>query len=946
MVRGLKCLALCLCVVGTIAAVGHADLIGHWKLDEGSGEVAADASGNGHDGTLMGGVTWADGYFDGALEFAGGGQKVDIPHSQQLNPEDEFTVSLWANVDATGTGHRSPVTSRDDFPQRGYIIYVEPGNTWQFWTGTGAAWNNTPGPAAVAGEWTHVTATYANEQKGFYINGEQVGQSTASFSPNTQQVLRIGGGATEGDGNYFFVGLIDDVRVYDHALSEGQMAAVMAGEPYPFAAAPTPGVGTMIESTQVTLEWSPGELATTHHVFVGEDAEAVAAATVDDAETFLGATTETQMSIGTAGGAYPDGLTPGQTYYWRVDAVDETNPESPWKGEVWSFWVQPVTAWDPEPTDAAIYVDPNQDLSWAGGQGVLFHTVYFGESREEVESATTDGWMTGEPTYDPGPLKPDTTYYWRVDEFSQTGTHKGSVWSLTTLPEIAVTDPDLLAWWKLDEGVGRTVVDWSGYGHHGELAGDPQWVGGYAGGGLAFDGSGDYVDFGTPADLYQPENYTYCAWFKVGRNVFGNSGAQYLLCIGSRSDLVLGVEDSVGENGDLSLHYYDTSPGFSALGVGQVVWSSEQWHMVAATKEAGVGHKIYLDGELMNSDSNTNNDNYATTRMISLGARGWTNPNVAFFNGTLDEVRIYNRALTEQEIQDLLVTDPLLAGDPVPSRDAVVDIREADSLQWSAGSGADSHDVYLGTDRATVVAADRDSSAFLGNQPGTSLSLDGLVVFDGGDYYWRIDEVEAGGTVDEGDVWKFTVPSYLIVDDFESYTHDMDADEAIFQTWIDGVENGTGSFIGYENSTGGTFGETVVVYEGGQAAPLQYDNASSPYYSEVFRTWPTSQDWTAGGADTLVVYVQGQSDNAPVPLYVAIEDTAGNLAVVDYGDESVVTSTQWVEWPIALDRFSGVDASSIKTMYIGLGDRDNATPGGTGLIYVDGIRVIKADTTE
>jgi len=201
----------------------------------------------------------------------------------------------------------------------------------------------------------------------------------------------------------------------------------------------------------------------------------------------------------------------------------------------------------------------------------------------------------------------------------------------------------------LDEGAGRNVVDWSGHGHHGTLGGNPQWVDGFFGGALAFNGSTDYVNFGTPADLYLPRSYTYCAWFKVGKSVFGNSGAQYLLCDGSRSDLVLGVEDAVGVNGDLSLHYYDTAPGFHAVGVGQVIWHVDEWHLVVATKNA-TGHKIYLDGELKNSDTNVNNDNYATTRMISLGARAWTNPQVAFFNGALDEVRVYNRALSDDEI--------------------------------------------------------------------------------------------------------------------------------------------------------------------------------------------------------------------------------------------------------------------------------------------------------
>ncbi|MHC4569094.1 MAG: LamG domain-containing protein, partial [Planctomycetota bacterium] len=211
-----------------LAANASAGLVAHWKLDEGSGTTAVDATGNGHDGTLIGDPQWVVGYSDGGLQFAGSPDKVDIPHSPDLNPENEFTVSVWANLDPAGSGHRSPVTSRDDGPQRGYIIYCTPANTWQFWTGTGSGWDSAGSPAVALGEWTHVAATYSGGAKKLYINGELAGESTTTMPPNTAQVLRIGAGATEGDGNYFFVGTIDDVRIYDHALTEAEIAKLAA----------------------------------------------------------------------------------------------------------------------------------------------------------------------------------------------------------------------------------------------------------------------------------------------------------------------------------------------------------------------------------------------------------------------------------------------------------------------------------------------------------------------------------------------------------------------------------------------------------------------------------------------------------------------------------------------------------------------------------------------
>src|SRR5690606_20514414 len=97
------------------------------------------------------------------LSVDGNGDKVDIPYAAALNPP-AFTVSCWAWPDSAGTSHRSPITSRDDAPQRGYILYIEPGNTWQFWTGTGTGWNTTTGAAAQFDEWNHVTATFVDGQ--------------------------------------------------------------------------------------------------------------------------------------------------------------------------------------------------------------------------------------------------------------------------------------------------------------------------------------------------------------------------------------------------------------------------------------------------------------------------------------------------------------------------------------------------------------------------------------------------------------------------------------------------------------------------------------------------------------------------------------------------------------------------------------------------------------
>ena len=114
--------------------------VGYWRLGESSGTVAKDAAGA-NDGTISMALPRTSRRAGGDTNTAAGFSavkqtKVDVPWSATLNGPT-FTIECWAKVAAGSGNYRSPLTSRADSPQRGYIFYAEPGNTWQFWTGTG-----------------------------------------------------------------------------------------------------------------------------------------------------------------------------------------------------------------------------------------------------------------------------------------------------------------------------------------------------------------------------------------------------------------------------------------------------------------------------------------------------------------------------------------------------------------------------------------------------------------------------------------------------------------------------------------------------------------------------------------------------------------------------------------------------------------------------------------
>jgi len=430
-------------LISGFASHASAKLIAQWKLDEGSGTIAVDATGNGHDGTLEGDPQWITGYYGGALQFAGSPDRVVVPYDPQLNPEETFTVSVWANVEPGSSGWRSPITSRDDYPQRGYIIYAGTDGNWQFWIGTGGGWSNAAGPPIVTGEWTHVAATYSPGEQKLYINAELVGEASGTISLNEQQYLSIGAGRTDmPQGDYFYAGMIDDVRLYDHVLTGDEIGTSMEnqGGAIPKAYGPDPANGALHEDTWITLSWRVGDFAVSHDVYLGNVYQDVEDAT-QDSDVFRGNQVATFFVAGFPGFPYPDGLVPGTTYYWRIDEVNEADPNSPWKGDIWSFSIPPKTAYNPNPADGAEFMDPNTvTLTWTAGYGAILHTVYFGDDYDQVDNAD-GGTAQGTITYDPGPLEREKVYYWRVDEFDAVATYKGDVWSFSTAGAVGNPQP-------------------------------------------------------------------------------------------------------------------------------------------------------------------------------------------------------------------------------------------------------------------------------------------------------------------------------------------------------------------------------------------------------------------------------------------------------------------------------------------------------------------------
>ncbi|HUV65402.1 MAG TPA: PA14 domain-containing protein, partial [Sedimentisphaerales bacterium] len=772
------------------------------------GAMVPDESGKGHNGTVCGdvsacpaGIKWY-----GAAEFLGewgptGYSYLDLdsPHYPAVDiPRSAITLAAWVECRQTGKDHAILSCRAAD---NTWVIHPQINNNetfrWLLRAPGGVTIFNLNGVGKHGwDEWLHYAGTYDSATgKGIlYINGEVVASIDV---PLGQPIADWGTGARVGyniDNARPFTGVMDELYLYTRAMSQAEIKDLMVSDGLPTekASHPWPANGAELDTPGTDLLWLPGAYAVSNNVYFGERFEDVNNGTGD---TFKGNQTEAKFSVA--------GLTWGTTYYWRIDGVNAADPNSPWKGNVWSFLLRPQTAWNPDPADGAKWIDSNADLSWSPGRGAVTHSVYFGESLDDVNNAAGAPSQT-ETTYKPaGPLGFEKVYYWRVDEFDGSATHKGNVWQFSTMRsdsgikgEYYTEDFKTLVLTRKDPGIN---FNW------GAAAPDPQVP-------------ADNFSVRWTGELEVPftSDWTFTAncddWVRLwvdNQLLFDKWGQQ------SGVEWIGTINLAQGQKYSIVMEYYENTGDARAT----LYWNSPYWLSP-----------------------------YQPKQVIPQGA----------------------------------FSLPLRARSPKPANGAA-DAKDAAVLSWTAGDTADKHDVYFGTDQAAVEGA---TTATAGIYRGRQ-ALDAATYTPaeaplewGRTYYWRIDEVEAGGvTVHKGNLWNFTVGEFFVVDDFESY-NDIDppdpASHRIFEAWIDGYSTPTtnGALVGNEIPP---YTERANVHGGDQAMPLSYSNVFKSSEATLTlspgRVIRPGQDWTRNGVGELSLWFRGLAANAPERMYVVLNGT-------------------------------------------------------------------------
>jgi hypothetical protein len=290
---------------------------------------------------------------------------------------------------------------------------------------------------------------------------------------------------------------------------------------------------------------------------------------------------------------------------------------------------------------------------------------------------------------------------------------------------------------------------------------------------------------------------------------------------------------------------------------------------------------------------------------------------------------------------------------PYP-QDGATDVAQPLILNWAPGAPGRGrsalYHVYLGEDleavkNATIGSPEYKSSTDLGSESYDPGKLEWDTT-----YYWRIDEVNNASPDSPwtGILWSFTTANFLIVDDFESY-NDLDPADPESNR-ITPTNGSTVSILSdidpYFNPD--LWGFNVPGVHGGEwSMACFYDNTTAKY-SEATMTLVWPRNWTQDGVGVLSLWFNGDPDNAPEPMYVALANVNGPPAMVYHDNPDAALIEAWTEWRIDLQAFAvqGVNLADVDTISIGFGDKNNPQPGGWGTMSFDDIRLYRSPKPE
>jgi hypothetical protein len=885
-----------------------ADLIAYWPLNGDAKDVV-----DGHDGTLVGGASFVVDPIRGmVLSVDGVNGHVEVPHSNDMvfSSTDSYTIMAWVYLEALpGSWQTVMAKSRDQGTH--YGIWITDSGEWM-----GGGWENRGSPA-ITQVWVHLAYVQDGDVgTGLtYINGS-VDWSGGTRDGTGAGDFWIGGAKSVTE---FLRGMIDEVRVYNNALTEEEIQIIMlsGAEGYPYSSSPLPKDGAIHTETWASLSWRGGDFAVSHDVYFSDNFEDVNDGTGD---AYKGNQTSVYFVVGFPGYAYPDGLIPGTTYYWRIDEVNEAEPNSPWKGEVWSFSIPSKSAYSPIPANGAELVDLNVELTWTPGLGAKLHYIVFGDDFEEV-SNTEMGVINGTATYNPGKLKLAKTYYWRVDESDGLNTYKGEVWSFTTAGAVSGPNPangavDVKPTQILTWNAGAVAAS-----HEVYFGTDADAVKNATKASPAYKGTKTLGE-----ESYNPGkltlNTTY--YWRIDEVNDASPDSPWIGNVWSFTTgdyfVIDDFEDyDAGEN-QIWYSWHDglgygapgTADYYAGNGTGAAVGDENTLSYTEETIIHGGGHSMPLA-----YDNNKQGfSKYSEVELTLSNVRNWTLDGVG-------ELSLWFRGY------------PASTGSFVESPAGTFTMTGSGTDIWDLGTAGDYHDEFHYAYKMLSGAG----------------SITAKVVSVGNSDPWAKAGVMVRETLNADSAHAFAciTPDYGVASQGRpstgaaSFNYNQTGVAAPY--WVKLERSISGNFT-VSHSANGTSWQPVTgavienipmstnVYIGLAVTAHNAALTCQAVFSNVTTTGNVTGQW----ADQDI----GILSNDAEPLYVVVSNSIGNPAIVINDDPAAAQIDTWTEWIIPLSAFAdhGIDLTNVDRIALGLGTRGNTTvAGGSGKMYFDDIRL-------
>ncbi|MBN1514941.1 hypothetical protein JXA32_00075 [Candidatus Sumerlaeota bacterium] len=631
----------------------------HLEFDESSGVTASDSSGNGWDGTLAGGATFVSGMIGNAVNLDGSSQYVSFT-TGVVSQCNDFTVATWVYLDSSEIWTRIFDFGDSEIYYMTLISEASSGNPrFKFYTASDVEQIIDSTVAIPTGTWTHIAVTLSGDTGIIYVNGVPTGTaSSMTLRPyhlgDTEQNYL---GRSQSDDDPYLDGMLDDFRIYSRGLTGAEIYDLWGGSANnapAFDARPT-----VLSAIDPDVDYSTLGENLTNEV-TDDDGDTLTFTKISGPEWL------TVASGGTLSGA-PDNSNIGlNQFVIRVSDPSGATDTAEVQITVNNVPIAPLGL-DASRSGSVVvlsgYASPNADsynIKRATVSGGSYTTIATGVTDDVYSDTTADE---------------STVYFYVVSAVNGLGESDDS-------DEADVIVSDLVAWLKFDETDGDAASDSSGNAWDGALINSPAWSEGELSNSLAFSsGSSQFVTL--PERVVSGlGDFTICAWVNVTSFEswprifdFGTDTSNYMFLTTQYSGSSALMRFAI-RTASVSEQQIDSSTAISA-GV---------WTHVAVTLSGSTG-RLYINGTQVGSNPSMtlNPASLGNTTQNYLGKSQWDDP---YFNGALDDLRIYSRALSVAELTALVYPDP-------EAPDNVTGIPEdgGATLNWDAGNAADSYNV-------------------------------------------------------------------------------------------------------------------------------------------------------------------------------------------------------------------------------------------------------------